>query len=417
MQKKPLKKSWKGGNKTDKYEKCAESLMKLGDSIIARRKRKVRIIKKIAFSLSGLCAAVLLSVSLYSVPVQIPHETEHFEPDIIQPATTDIPENSPQETTQLPPVTLPPSTTSEGRISAQAETTACNADSDTVQTAADTIYITEYTIIEETVFSEAEQPDNPVQTEPPTIEEPAETVPVTPEIPVTPDTPDYSGHYLSFKADNSGIRYTRVSGTVAESAIYELIGTQKLAEKTKNGEISCNAELFSLKNISPSALLSVRYEEAADFVLYRNQDYKPDTLGDFIDDTGINIYAAFDSAEYSDFTDGYQLLTYQGFESEKIIDFLLESSDAECYSYSDLPPEQIIPEINIICDMNSVIPLKSGFGVSEKGYLTTNLTGGGIVFDIGKEKAVNIINYITANYSYETFYSENENIDFVPDME
>lgn len=412
--------SWKGGNKTDKYEKCAESLMKLGDSIIARRKRKVRIIKKIAFSLSGLCAAVLLSVSLYQI--QTPTDMKQFEQkiDVIEPTTADIHTETPHTSTE-PPVTAATSSESqftEGTVAVQ--TTENSTDLNTIPLTE--TYIAYESVVNdsyETVVSEAEQPEPNVeiQTEPPTIEEPAETVPVMPEIPVTPDTPDYSGHYLSFKADNSGIRYTRVSGTVAESAIDELIGTQKLAEKTKNGEISCNAELFSLKNISPSALLSVRYEEAADFVLYQNQDYKPDTLGDFIDDTGINIYAAFDSAEYSDFTDGYQLRTYQGFESEKIIDFLLESSDAECYSYSDLPPEQIIPEINIICDMNSVIPLKSGFGVSEKGYLTTNLTGGGIVFDIGKEKAVNIINYITANYSYETFYSENENIDFAPDME
>ena len=194
--KKALKKSWKGGNKTDKYEKCAESLMKLGDSIIARRKRKVRIIKKIAFSLSGLCAAVLLSVSLYQI--QTPTDIKQFEQktDIIPTETTDISENISQETTEISPplVTLPKSTTSEERISVQTATTAAyNDDSDTVQTAADTAYITEYIITEgeEAVFSEAEQPDIPVQTEPPPIEEPTEIIPVTPEIPVTPtDIPD-----------------------------------------------------------------------------------------------------------------------------------------------------------------------------------------------------------------------------------
>ena len=399
--------------------------MKLGDSIIAERKRKIKIIRRISFSVSGFGAAILLSVNLFHAPFGTPPDIRQFEQktDIIPTETTDISENISQETTEisLPLVTLPKSTTSEERISVQTVTTvAYNDDSDTVQTAADTAYITEYIITEgeEAIFSEAEQPDIPVQTEPPPIEEPTEIIPDTPEIPVTPtDIPDYSEPYRSFKADNSEILYTRVSGTVSESAVYELIGTQKLAEQTENGEISCDAELFSLKNISPSALLSVRYENTVDFVLYQNQDYKPDTLGVFIGDYGIETYGVFDSAEYSDFTEGYQLRIYQNLDSEKIIDFLLESSDAEYCSYSDLSPVQVNPKINIICDISSIVPLKSGFGISEEGYLTTNLTGGGITFDIGKEKAVNIINYITANYSYEVFSEENENIDFAPDME
>ena len=412
--------SWKGGNKTDKYEKCAESLMKLGDSIIAERKRKIKIIRRISFSLSGLCVAVLLSVSLYQI--QTPTDIKQFEQkiDVIEPTTADIHTDTPHTSTE-PPVTA--TTSSENQfteVTVAVQTTENSTNLNTIPLTE--TYISYESVVSdsyETVASETEQPELnvEVQTEPPPIEEPTEIIPVTPEIPVTPtDIPDYSEHYRSFKADNSEILYTRVSGTVSESAVYELIGTQELSEQAENGEISCNAELFSLKGISPQAFISVRYENTADFVLYQNQDYKPDTLGDFIGDYGIETYGVFDSAEYSDFTDGYQLRTYQGFESEKIIDFLLESSDAECYSYSDLPPEQIIPEINIICDMNSVIPLKSGFGVSEKGYLTTNLTGGGIVFDIGKEKVVNIINYITENFPY-TVLSEDNKIKNTPNME
>lgn len=415
--------SWKGGNKTDKYEKCAESLMKLGDSIIAERKRKIKIIRRISFSVSGFGAAILLSVNLFHAPFGTPPDIRQFEQktDIIPTETTDISENISQETTEISPslVTLPKSTTSEERISVQTATTAAyNDDSDTVQTAADTAYITEYIITEgkEAVFSEAEQPDIPVQTEPPPIEEPTEIIPVTPEIPVNPDTPDYSEHYRSFKADNSEILYTKVSGTVSESAIYELIGTQKLAEQTENGEISCNAELFSLKGISPQAFISVRYEGSEDFALYQNQDYMPDTLGDFIGDYGIETYCVFDSAEYSDFTEGYQLRIYQGFDSSQIVDFLLECADSKCYDYSDLSLEQINAKINIIYDMNDVIPLKSGFGISKKGFLITNITGKGLAFDLGEEKAVNIINYITENFPY-TVLSEDNKIKNTPNME
>ena len=49
----------------DKYEKCAESLMKLGDNIIAEKKRKATIIRKISFSISGLCAAIIVGVGIW----------------------------------------------------------------------------------------------------------------------------------------------------------------------------------------------------------------------------------------------------------------------------------------------------------------------------------------------------------------
>lgn len=411
--------SWKGGNKTDKYEKCAESLMKLGDSIIAERKRKIKIIRRISFSLSGLCVAVLLSVSLYQI--QTPTDIKQFEQkiDVIEPTTADTHTDTPHTSTE-PPFTA--ATSSESQFTERTVAVQPTENSTDLNTIPLTeTYISYESVVSdscETVASEAEQPEPNVeiQTEPPPIEEPTEIIPVTPEIPVNPDTPDYSEHYRSFKAENSEILYTRVSGTVSESAVYELIGTQKLSEQAENGEISCNAELFSLKGISPQAFISVRYEGSEDFALYQNQDYMPDTLGDFIDNLGIETYGVFDSAEYSDFTDGYQLRIYQGFDSTQIVDFLLECADSKCYDYSDLSLEQINAKINIIYDMNDVIPLKSGFGISKKGFLITNITGKGLAFDLGEEKAVNIINYITENFPY-TVLSEDNKIKNTPNME
>ena len=244
--------SWKGGNKTDKYEKCAESLMKLGDSIIAERKRKIKIIRRISFSLSGLCVAVLLSVSLYQI--QTPTDIKQFEQkiDVIEPTTADTHTDTPHTSTE-PPFTA--ATSSESQFTERTVAVQPTENSTDLNTIPLTeTYISYESVVSdscETVASEAEQPEPNVeiQTEPPPIEEPTEIIPVTPEIPVNPDTPDYSEHYRSFKAENSEILYTRVSGTVSESAVYELIGTQKLSEQAENGEISCNAELFSLKGI------------------------------------------------------------------------------------------------------------------------------------------------------------------------
>lgn len=64
----------------DKYEKCAESLMRLGDSIIAEKRIKASIIKRTAFSVSGLCAAIIVGVGIWhsapSAPERIPVVSE-----------------------------------------------------------------------------------------------------------------------------------------------------------------------------------------------------------------------------------------------------------------------------------------------------------------------------------------------------
>ena len=60
----------------DIYEKSAKWLIKRGDAIISERKRKSAIIRKISFSVSGLCAAVIVCVGVwhFSLSPQMPND-------------------------------------------------------------------------------------------------------------------------------------------------------------------------------------------------------------------------------------------------------------------------------------------------------------------------------------------------------
>ena len=42
----------------DKYEKSARQIMQRGEKIISQKKKKIRTINRISFSVSGLCAAL-----------------------------------------------------------------------------------------------------------------------------------------------------------------------------------------------------------------------------------------------------------------------------------------------------------------------------------------------------------------------
>ena len=157
-------------------------------------------------------------------------------------------------------------------------------------------------------------------------------------------------------------------------------------------------------------MIAVKLEGNDGVYIYHNQEYMPENLGEFINDLGIEKYAVLNLAEYSDFSNGYELRYYYGFDTELIVNTLMDKSDAVCYKYSDLSIDKITPKINIVCDMNEIVPLKSGFGISQKGYLTTNLTGGGLAFYIGEDKATDIIDKIINNYPYNVYSVENDNV-------
>ncbi len=52
----------------DKYRKSAEEIMRRGDVIIARQKQRSAVIKRTAFAISGLCAAVIAGVGIWNNP-------------------------------------------------------------------------------------------------------------------------------------------------------------------------------------------------------------------------------------------------------------------------------------------------------------------------------------------------------------
>ena len=87
----------------DKRRKCALALMELGDSIIEKKRRRASIIRRAASSVSGLCAAVLIGVGIWSnSAVQTP-------PDREPSSSIMVTETSPA--TESPQTTAVPSTT------------------------------------------------------------------------------------------------------------------------------------------------------------------------------------------------------------------------------------------------------------------------------------------------------------------
>lgn len=378
------------------YDERIESIFRKYNEKLEAKKRKTAVIRRTVFSAAGMCAAVVIAVGVWHIPsIQTPSNSELYSGnDSVIAATTD---NSGDN--YGPAVTT------------SATTTICQPENippkenSTTTSAGTTIYQTETTYTRTTMTDDyiVQENTNTSEVTTSTLTTSNTVTPVAPN-----DTPDNTNYYYRFKLDDSDTEFTKETGTLSTSVIGDLIGTQKLIDNTENGKISCNADLYSIRDISSEAMIAVRYEGKEDFTLYRNHDFIPETLGDFIDDLGLEEYAFFNSAEYYDFSDSFRLCNYYGFDTELIFEYLIDNADAQCFKYGELSPVQVNASMNIICDMYDIVSLRIGFGISKKGYITTNLTGGGLAFYIGEDKTAEIINFITVNYPYSVL-SDNNN--------
>ena len=372
----------------DKYEKCANALMELGDNVISAKKRRAAMIKRISFSVSGLCAAIIAGVGIWhNSVIKTPPDMTHIpESSIVVSETTSSENTTHKKTTTVSFVTtIKATTTGTSSVTSTSESTGTKQSIHTT-----TVRGTE------ALATKTNEPD---MTEPVSVATTSGATPVSPNGEHIPP-----GQYLIFTDERTGIQYTKLSGELSTEAIHEPVGSQILVDEDEKGRISCNAQLFSIKNISSEVMIAVKYDKTDMIALYRNQDYKPEDLREFVDDLGLKTNGDISSAEYFDYSNGYQQRNYYGLDKEVIIEMMTESGDAECFGYSELTPEKVNAKINIICDMNDIIPVKASFGISKKGYLTTNLTGGGLAFYIGEEIAADIIENITSNYPYELFH-------------
>ncbi|OPZ20195.1 MAG: hypothetical protein BWZ04_01995 [Firmicutes bacterium ADurb.BinA205] len=367
----------------DRFEKHAEYIMERGDRILAEKANKAKMIKRFSLSGAGVIAAAIVGIftlhSAPSVPERIPVVSEVISTTsgYASDTVTTVPATTQTKAAKTTVATQQTTSATSKSSSVQNNRTEVTATVSLVQmTEAKQINTSNTDVSEQIVSTLTTESDSPVNPAEPTAPPP---------------------RYMTFKNEDTGIWYSRAEGAVSADRIDKIISEQVLIDN--DGE-SSNAALYAIKEITPEAMIAVQFDGTDGFTLYRNMEYMPETLGEFISDTGIDAYALFKSAEYFDFSNGYELRNYYDIDSEIVISHFRDCEEALCYRYGELTPEQVNAKMNLICDMNKAFLLTAGFGISKKGYLTTNLTGGGLAFYIGEDKAAEIISFITDNYPY-----------------
>ena len=155
----------------------------------------------------------------------------------------------------------------------------------------------------------------------------------------------------------------------------------------------------------------VKSHEPTEFYVYVNEDYKVSTLYQLGFETNLKENGSYGSAYY--YTDGGKTIEFQGIDKQKVWDILFSTGE-KCTLVDD--PDKLLLNGNFKqkLDISTNIPLlgceNKSISISENGYLFTNILNKALIFNIGEEKAKNIIDYVKNNCKgYELVYREGDN--------
>ena len=170
---------------------------------------------------------------------------------------------------------------------------------------------------------------------------------------------------------------------------------------------SATATLYAISGISTECAAAVRFEGNDACYAYVNSWYVPENLGAFLDDLNLRENVSFGSAYYNlEQSDGSTTtIEFTDLPQERVFEMLL--SDESLVPLED--PDRLT--LNGVMSVGVDIPLLGyhniTLGVTEDGYLFTNILDTAKVFDIGKEKAQQFVNYVIDNCTgYELVYVE-----------
>lgn len=220
--------------------------------------------------------------------------------------------------------------------------------------------------------------------------------PASPSETVGPDACEKT-YFYRFTDNETDIQYTRMNLSVPSDIIGSFIKTVRLTEETQadSSVISCNADIFTIEGISREAMIALRYEENDTYIFFRNPNYKVNTFGELADSFAFNKYVSFKSAENFNGDKIY------GFDEDAVKKILSENNDAIAVDFHSLLLDELYIKIILTCEFADNKSFLFGLGISQNGYLTTNLTGREMAFYIGEDKADELIKLIEADSSHQ----------------
>lgn len=201
-------------------------------------------------------------------------------------------------------------------------------------------------------------------------------------------------------AEYNGKEYSACGHEVAREYFGEELGTVELKGYDMYTDTEQRAEVtvFAVKDVSPSCAVGVSFADGV-CTVYHDPWYAPATLGQFIEDCGLQEYAVFGKAyaEYFDAERQYHAVNFDDFDDAAVWEMLLSDTDAE--NKPDIEPTgDKLADVSVGVTALGIENL--ALWVTADGYLCTNVPATLKCFCIGEENTKAFADYLYANVPY-----------------
>lgn len=171
------------------------------------------------------------------------------------------------------------------------------------------------------------------------------------------------------------------------------------------------ADLYSIKTISEKCAIAVRFEGDSEYYVYVNSYYRPETLGEFMENLSLKENISFGTVYYNYLDEDSQediKVEFYNVDNEIIWQKLFSNNLKLENIYSDTgkyTSEKLTQSISVSVNIPILGYENISVSLTDKGYLLTNILDTGKGFYIGEDKVQEFLRYIKGNYDgYKIVY-------------
>lgn len=206
-----------------------------------------------------------------------------------------------------------------------------------------------------------------------------------------------------YSVANRPIPYDKIGNSITKLTV---LGRDKYT----NSEYAANVEIFEIKGISAECAAAVKYDADGKYFVCCNAHYKPETLGQFMNDLNLKENLTFVSFSGTQMKNGKVICDVEYTNVDKVKVWELLFSDTAAKAVKDYDSMNFETAAGIAIDLKLLGYENISLAVTRDGYLTTNILDTGKAFYIGKPAAEKFLSYLekdcktTVKHKYD--YSE-----------
>jgi len=178
-------------------------------------------------------------------------------------------------------------------------------------------------------------------------------------------------------------------------SVAELVGYDIYEDKYYY--LSC--EGYEITGINTECAVAIELETDK-FYVYRNSGYKPETLGDFVNDLSLEENLVVGGASflwYDHENEKYRTVVFEdSIDKQKVFEMLFSDLDAQAVKDYDL--RSFEEDMGLSVSVPKLGHKNISLAVTKDGYLTTNILSTGKAFYIGTDKTEAFSEYVKDNY-------------------